>query len=151
MLQIMLSFSLQSWCVCNSIPSAEMMFSAALEKQWSIDSYGAGPSQIRKPLALMCLPDDSIVLADAFNYRLQLLNNNGKNLMTSPLPADCVRGTQLNPGGVALTPNHQVAVVDCDDRAVHVYSACSKSSTFTLKRSWFTGSCSKVTYSDIGE
>ena len=124
------------------------MLSPFLEKQWSIDSYGTGPSQIRKPLALTCLPNDSIVLADALNYRLQLLNSDGENVVRHTL-VDCAYGTQLNPGGLALTCHGEVAVVDCDERAVHVYQPCSESATFKLKRSWLTGSCSRVTYSDI--
>ena len=105
-------------------------------KEWSIDSYGSGPKQIRKPLALQCLPDDSIIVADSFNYRLQTWDISGRSHNVHPVK-DSTYGTQLNPAGMALTPHNELSVVDRDDRAVHVYKASLDS--MQLQRSWFTG------------
>lgn len=85
-------------------------------KVWTLDEYGDGKGQIRKPLAVCALHDGLLAVADVFNYRVQVFDEQGHS--------HAVLGhREIDPRGVAVTRHGHVAVADVDNKCVHVYDA----------------------------
>ena len=48
------------------------------DSKWMLDQYGDAPGQLRKPLDVCVMHDGHIAVTDVYNYRVQLLDANGR-------------------------------------------------------------------------
>ncbi len=86
------------------------------EMLWKMDQYGDDPGQIRKPFGICCLPDGCIAMSDTYNYKVQMMNPDGKHVST-------FGKNKIDPRGLTHTKYGEIAVADAskDDPCIRMY------------------------------
>lgn len=82
---------------------------------WKIDKTGNRPGEINEAYDVAILAGGNVVIAEWLSQRLQLFDSTGYS-------RDVVGQGQIQPWGVAVTPDGNLATTDEKDRTVKVYS-----------------------------
>ena len=80
----------------------------------TVDSYGDGPGQLRKPIDVCFTDDGNLAVADVYNYRVELLTPDGRAIRSCS-------GPDFEPRHVACTCHGEVAVVDAKKNCVRLF------------------------------
>ncbi|XP_002740390.3 E3 ubiquitin-protein ligase TRIM45-like [Saccoglossus kowalevskii] len=86
-----------------------------MNEQWEVGRTGVNDAEFNIPIGVTVDKKGNVLVADAANKRIQILESNGKYI-------DQIRVDIPHTSGVAMAPNDNIVVVEWETRHVHIYN-----------------------------